>query len=554
MWRDERYYRLICKRVKHTTSRVFGRASLKGGETMPLVSHLIQAITALTRGEIEFRSLLENLPAAAYTCDTQGLITYFNKQAVKLWGREPALNDLVDRFCGSFRLFAPDGAPISHDQCWMALALNENKAYNGHEIIIERPDGKRLTVLAYADPFHDEAGNLTGAVNVLVDISDRKLAEDMLREADRSKDEFLAMLAHELRNPLAPIQNALQLLRLDADNGATREQACTMMERQLQQMVRLVDDLSDVSRITSQKLALRKERIELAAVLRTAAESTRSRAEESGLELVVDLPPEPIDLEADPARLAQVFSNLLNNAVKYTVGGGRVWLAAEREGSDAVVKVRDTGVGIPPEMLARIFDLFTQVDQSLERSQGGLGIGLSLVRGLVEMHGGSIEARSDGPGRGSEFVVRLPVVLSGKPHVARDLGGSGKTIGSLQSRILVVDDNYDSANSLAKILRLMGNEVRTAHDGVEAVDVAAAFQPHLVLLDIGLPKMNGYDAAREIRNQPWGKDVILIAVTGWGQDDDKRRATEAGFDLHMVKPVDPSALESLLARLHPVPA
>jgi signal transduction histidine kinase len=365
---------------------------------------------ASRKSELELRRLLEKLPAAAYTCDCDGLITFFNRHAVQLWGREPKLNDPVDRFCGSFRLFSPAGDPISHAQCWMARTLLENAEYNGHEIVIERPDGSRVTALAHANPFHDENGRLIGAVNVLVDITDRKRAEEVLREADRRKDEFLALLAHELRNPLAPIRNALELLRLDGQSATTLERARAVMERQVQQLVRLVDDLMDVSRITRDRLVLQKERVELAVVVQSAVEAVRPLIEASSQELTVALPPQPIYLHADATRLAQVLANLLNNAAKYTEAGGRIWLTGEREGEKVVVTVRDTGVGIPKEMLTTIFDLFTQADRSLERSQGGLGIGLSLARRLVEMHDGSIEARSDGPGHGSEFIVRLPML------------------------------------------------------------------------------------------------------------------------------------------------
>ncbi|HEV8581397.1 MAG TPA: ATP-binding protein [Thermoanaerobaculia bacterium] len=364
--------------------------------------------SGLHPNDLEFRCLLENLPAGAYTCDPEGLITYYNQNAVQLWGRAPKLHDATDRFCGSFKLYAVDGSPIHHDQCWMALALRTNQEYNGHEIVVERPDGRRLTVLAYANPVRDESGKLLGAVNVLVDISDRKLAEEALREANRNKDEFLATLAHELRNPLAPIRNALEIMKLASDNAAIVEQARAMIERQVEQMVRLVDDLLDVSRVTRNQLKLRTEPVDLAAAVRGAIEASGPLIKEMGHELEVSLPEEPVCMEADAVRLTQVFLNLLNNAAKYTPRGGRIWLTIEPEGDGVVVRVRDTGVGIPAAMLPRIFEPFIQVDHSLGRSQGGLGIGLTLVRRLVDLHGGSIEARSEGPGRGSEFLVRLP--------------------------------------------------------------------------------------------------------------------------------------------------
>ncbi len=294
------------------------------------------------------------------------------------------------------------------------------------------------------------------------------------------------------------------------------------------------------------KVDVRKERVELAAVIDRAVESSRPLIEQCGHELAVDLSPEPLHLDADPVRLGQVFSNLLNNAAKYTPRGGHIGLTAEREGSDAVVRVRDDGIGIPADMLARVFEMFTQVDRASDQSQGGLGIGLTLVRRLVDLHDGSIEARSDGPGRGSEFIVRLPLVQPPHDPPPKAAGPRAKALHGW--RILVVDDNADSADSLGELLRVLGNDVRIARDGLEAVAAAEAFRPELVLLDIGLPKLNGYDVARRIRDQPWGRAVTLVALTGWGQDEDRRRSQQAGFDLHLVKPVELAALEKLLAR------
>jgi PAS domain S-box-containing protein len=377
---------------------------------------------------------------------------------------------------------------------------------------------------------------------------------EQLRQADRRKDEFLATLAHELRNPLAPIRNALQIVRLVGDDRAAVEQARTVMERQLHQLVRMIDDLLDVSRITRNKLRLRKERLELAKAVQGAVETSRPLIEAAGHELTVTLPAEPILVDADLTRLAQVFSNLLNNAAKYTERGGHIWLTVEREGSDAVVTVRDTGVGIPAEHLPHVFEMFSQVDRSLERSQGGLGIGLALVRSLVEMHGGSVEARSEGPGTGSEFVVRLPVVSERPAQRQAPEGGCESKAAAARCKVLVVDDNEDTAMSLSMMLQITGHDARTAHDGLQAVAVAGSYRPDVVLLDIGLPKLNGYEVARRIREEPWGKGVRLIALTGWGQEEDKQRSKEAGFDFHLVKPVEPAALEELLTKLCPAPA
>jgi PAS domain S-box-containing protein len=381
------------------------------------------------------------------------------------------------------------------------------------------------------------------------DLIERLRFEQALKEADRRKDEFLATLAHELRNPLAPTRNAVEILRRSGEDAAATEQAQRVLGRQLEQLVRLVDDLLDVSRISRGKVQLRRERVELKAVVHSALEAVQPLIQAQAHELTVTLPPEAVYLDADCTRLAQVIANLLNNAAKYTEKGGRIWLSAGRRGNEAVVSVQDTGIGIAAEHQPRLFEMFSQAVPALERSQGGLGIGLSLVRGLVELHGGSVEARSGGIGTGSEFLVRLPAVeapgrATGEPG---DQGGPSRA--GPKRRILVVDDNRDTADSLAMMLSLAGHETRTAYDGLEAVQAAAAFRPVVVLLDIGLPRMNGYEAARHIRQQPWGKGMVLIALTGWGQEEDRRRALEAGFDQHVTKPVMAAALEELLARM-----
>lgn len=380
----------------------------------------------------------------------------------------------------------------------------------------------------------------------------RQIAAD-LSEADRRKDEFLATLAHELRNPLAPIRNGLEIMKLAGDDREAIDESRGLMERQVAHMVRLIDDLMDVSRITRNKLELRRERVDLATVIRNAVETSRPLVEASGHELTVALPDRPILVDADVVRLAQVFSNLLNNAAKYTERGGNIALSAERQGSDVVVAVRDNGVGIPAEMLPEVFAMFTQVDRSLERSQGGLGIGLSLVKTLVTMHGGSVEAHSQGHGLGSEFLVRLPVVLAGTSKAPSPRVSKRSAPSAHRFRILVVDDNVGSATTLSRLLKILGHEAQTAFDGGEAVETAETYRPELIFLDIGLPVLNGYDVARAIRALPWGRDVAIIALTGWGQEGDRRRSHEAGIDDHLVKPVDPATLENLLANLKPEP-
>jgi PAS domain S-box-containing protein len=415
-----------------------------------------------------------------------------------------------------------------------------------------------------------EKGKLVGGnggqpeymTGVTVDITPEKHAEKRvygllaeLREADRRKNEFLATLAHELRGPLAALRNLLEIMKHADANADLIPQARSTMERQLAQMVRLIDDLLNVTRISRGKIELKRERVELASVICQAVEASRPLADSAGHDLRITLPTEPIYLNADPVWLAQVFCNLLNNACKYTDPGGRIGLIAERQGSDVVVKVEDTGIGIPPEMLPRVFEMFMQVEPTRDRSRGGLGIGLTLVRRLVEMTGGSVEAHSAGADRGSEFIVRLPAAVEVKDH-SQDgpAGDGGQAARASGRRILVVDDNKDAADTLAALLRVMGNDVHAAYDGLEAVRAAAAFRPDAVLMDIGLPKLDGYEAARRIREQQRDSDILLIALTGWGHDEDKRRSQAAGFDFHLTKPVEPDSLQRLLAPLQPAPA
>lgn len=375
---------------------------------------------------------------------------------------------------------------------------------------------------------------------------------EALRHADRQKDEFLATLSHELRNPLAPIRNALHVLRLAGADEQTRARVIDTMERQTANVIRLVDDLLELSRINEGRIELRKERVKLTSVLRSALEASAPLVEAAGLELAVVEPPEPVLLFADPVRLIQVIANLLNNAAKYTERGGQVAISARAEDSEAVIRVRDTGIGIPKEMLDQIFDMFVQVEPSPERARQGLGIGLTLVKRLVELHGGTVVARSDGPGRGSEFIVRLPAfadqrtIKTGAP--AKPVSTERRKSDLARFRVLVVDDHHDAGDSLATLLRLLGHQVRVAYDGASALEAARIFRPQIALLDIGMPGMDGIELGRKLRSQPEFETMLMIALTGYGRDEDRRRSTEAGFNAHLVKPVDVPALNTLIAQ------
>jgi PAS domain S-box-containing protein len=386
------------------------------------------------------------------------------------------------------------------------------------------------------------------------DISDRARLERQAQEQtialtdlNRRKDEFLAMLSHELRNPLAPILNAVHLLRHHGDENPLRRQARAVIERQAGQLAHIVDDLMEVSRVTSGSIKLHLEHLDLRGIVEHAVESAKPLIDQHTHELSVSLPPEPVWLHADAARLEQVAVNLLNNAAKYTDKDGHIWLSVEREGDDAVLRIRDTGIGIARELLPRIFDLFTQADRSLDRSQGGLGIGLTVVQRLVEMHGGTVEANSAGLGNGSEFIVRLPVMFS--PAMERESSPTEIAAPGTRWRVLVVDDNVDGADVTALLVQELGHETQVAYSGASALAAADEYLPNVVLLDIGLPEMDGYEVARRLRQHPILRNAWLVAITGYGQESDRQLSKEAGFDYHLVKPVGPEKLEDLLSLL-----
>jgi PAS domain S-box-containing protein len=643
-------------------------------------------IAFLPAGGTRVQELLAALPVAAYTCDADGCLTFFNERAAELWGRRPTLNDTSERYCGSLSLLSVDGAQMPHETSWMALTLRTGTTYEGRDVVILRADGSRRRVLASVSPLYDDAGTVVGAASLLTDItgqmqsevpaftvdvteekaaktalqaseanfrgffesvavgavqvgkdgrfmrvndryceitgysreellkmgpldldhpddreadkerierfvtgvdpfyraekrylrkdgsvtwvrvaanllrdenpesfhsaaivediSERKLAEQALQDADRLKDEFMATLAHELRNPLAPMQTAIDLLR---DRVADQADWChAVLERQVKHLTQLVADLLDISRITSNKLEVHHRPIELADIVQAAVESTRPMLERCEQELIVAMPARRLYLNGDLVRLAQVFSNLLSNAAKFTEGPGTVRLTAEAVGAEIRVSVSDTGIGMSEDERAHAFNKFYQGSRRPERSFGGLGIGLSLVHQLVELHGGTIEARSAGMGLGSEFVVRLPA----RTGAASTPSPAGLTRSITEQRVLVVDDNRDGAESLARLLRRLGYEVAAEYDGLTAVERAKHFEPDVVLLDLGMPKVDGFQVCERLRAHTWKRRPCIIALTGWGRDNDLARTKNAGFDAHLVKPVSPDVLIELLEH-HP---
>ena len=416
------------------------------------------------------------------------------------------------------------------------------------------PEILRAKVTVFIDLYRKttQLAKLNAELEQRVDERTSELAktEDALRQADRRKDEFLATLAHELRNPLAPMRTSLDILRHLKVKDPIVDRAAETMERQLCQMTRLIDDLMDVSRITRNRLEMRKTRIALSEVLRNAVESSRNLIDSAQQALKVKSPSEEIHMNADAIRIAQVVANLLNNASKYTPDGGKIFLEAEADDTNISIRVKDEGIGIDAEDLPHLFEPFYQVSRSVERSQGGLGIGLTLVRTIVEMHGGTVSAHSAGFGKGTEFLVRIPRdVTTQVEQDSANGAAAGATAVRSSRRVLVVDDNRDAAESLTMLLRFSGHEVVTAHDGLQALADAKEFRPELVLMDLGMPGMSGYEAAKALRGEPWGAEIVLVALTGWGQDEDRKRTKEAGFDRHLVKPIEFTEVQRLFGEL-----
>jgi PAS domain S-box-containing protein len=573
-----------------TTFRQAAAATIERGEPFHFVGRVHRHPDRAVRW-LEFRgrrqTATENVPlrilgTAADITEQHG----FQERLRASEERYRALFDAIDEgFCLIDVIFDANRKPVDY------RFLEVNPAF-AQQTGLHDPVGKRMTelvpdheshwfdvygqVVLTGEPvrFIDEAkamgrwfdvyaARLGGADSSTVavlftDITDRKRADDDLRrlaaelaDSDRRKTEFLATLAHELRNPLAPLSSGLQVMRLSASDPAAMERTRSMMERQVSHMVHLVDDLLDIARITTGKVDLKKERVELQTIIASAVETSMPLIEAGRHELRVQVPDEVLMLEVDLTRVAQVASNLLNNAAKYTPARGRIGLTAYREGAYVVIAVSDTGIGIPPAAMPTVFEMFTQVGRNMERAQGGLGIGLSLVRRLIELHGGTVTAASEGVGRGSTFTVRLPLIVDAA--MAADLAAApAKAIeepADAGLRVLVVDDNIDAADTLAALLEMSGHTIRVANDGHQAIEMAQAFQPQVVFLDIGLPGMNGYEVARRLRETPGMERAILVALTGWGAREDRERSSEAGFDHHLTKPADMSAVENLLSGL-----
>jgi PAS domain S-box-containing protein len=499
------------------------------------------AADALFEQKELFRTTLASIGDAVISTDRGARVTFLNPVAEALTGWRSADAE-GEPLASVFEIVNEETRAPVQNPALRALRDGAVVALQNHTVLVAK-SGAETPIDDSAAPIRDAHGMMTGAVLIFRDITERKAAERALRDADRRKDEFLAVLAHELRNPLAPMRNALEMVRLSADDPAVISTVRGTMERQVDHMVRLTDDLLDVSRITRNRLELRRKPVDLSAVVHRAMESSDPILKERRHSVSLALPSTPLIADADEGRLAQVLYNLLGNAAKYTHPGGRIHVRAMRDGPDAVITVSDNGIGMARENLHSVFEMFTQVDSSLERSQGGLGIGLTLSRRIVELHGGTIQAASDGPGKGSTFTVRLRAAESSallEPTPARTFAlAKGR-------RILIADDNRDSADTLATMLQMVGHDVRVCYDGVNALTQAELFRPEVMLLDIGMPVLNGLELATRIRERPWGTQMRLIALTGWGQPEDLLRSQEAGFNHHLVKPVELSRLQELI--------
>jgi two-component system CheB/CheR fusion protein len=508
-------------------------------------------ITELKRmrdGVARLAAIVTSAQQAILSEDVNGVIASWNSGAERLFGYSSteAIGHHIDMLIPPAR---------RAEERAISLRVRTRAAY-AHETVRQRRDGTLVPVFVAAAPIVDPDGRVSGVSYIVQDVTTQVQARQEvqrllgdLREADRRKDTFIATLAHELRNPLAPIRNAAAVLSFTPDLDPKLQWCRDVIDRQVKHMSVLLEDLLDVSRLTRNAITMRRDRVELATAIVQAVETTRPMIEGRRHKLALDMPTEPIEVEGDLNRLIQIFGNLLSNASKYMAPGGDIRVVVERRGDEVVVRVRDRGIGISPTQLGRVFEMFSQVDPGAEVSAGGLGIGLALVKGLVERHHGKVVATSEGIGRGSEFIVTLPLAVSRPPLAAEStpVVRYARPGVARSRRVLVVDDNEDAAESMAIVLGLAGHEVRTAHDGEHALEIAREYHPHLMFLDLGMPRVNGYDVARRIRGESGGDDIVLVACTGWGQPEDRRRAKDAGFDHHLVKPVSPEAALQLVA-------
>jgi PAS domain S-box-containing protein len=517
-----------------------GRPVLLAGVLIDVTAQKL-AEQALRKSERLYRAIGESIDYGVWVCDAAGRNTYVSEPFLQLLG-------MTQEQAANFGWWEPlhPAEVAATMEAWHECVRSGGNWYREHRL--RGADGKYHAVLAKGVPIRDDNGNISGWAGINLDISRLKHTEDALREADRRKDEFLATLAHELRNPLAPIRNATKLLEAPGADERQRQWGRDVIARQVQRMALLLDDLLDVSRITSGRLQLRKQPVDLASLVASAVETARPLIDSKQHVMEIVLPAEPVELEVDPLRLSQALSNLLTNAAKYTDPAGHIRLAASLDAGDLRLSVSDSGIGLKADAIPRLFEMFSQVDSPVDRAEGGLGIGLALVRGLVALHGGTVEAASEGPGHGSTFTIRLPrtgvVSQKRRPYTAAAI--SRPTAGP-RCKVLVADDNRDAAQTLALILKMSGYDVHLAISGREALAVASRERPDAMFLDIGMPDMSGYEVAGSVRGEAWGAHALLVAVTGWGQPNDKERARTAGFNHHLTKPVDLEHVEQLLA-------
>ena len=542
MGRTNPYEKEYLRKDGSRWSALFAATQIAADEGVEFIIDITESKRAeekLRESEERFRTMADSSPVMIWVTDADGRIEFVNRSYLEFFG-----------------ITAEDAAQLdwaeiihSDDQEYLEAfrtALRDRKPFHARARV-KRHDAKWCWISSRGNPRTGPEGVVTGYVGTSADITERIESQEALREADRRKDEFLATLAHELRNPLAPIRHGLEILRLTGDTPPATAEIHGIIDRQVNHMVRMVDDLLEISRISRGKIELRKELIELAAVIRNAVETSKPLIESFHHQLTISVPPEPLTVKADPIRLEQIISNLLNNAAKYTDPGGQIWVSLQRESNRVAISVRDSGIGISRDMLPRIFDMFTQLEHSSGRTQGGLGIGLTLARSLVELHGGNIEVRSQGPGTGSEFIVHLPLNVSSQREVTPS--EMWQSVQLSPRRVLVVDDNRDAADSLARLLNVVGAEARAVYSGFQALEILERYRPAVLLIDIGMPDMDGYEFARRVRQDPKNRKLTLVALTGWGQEEDRNRSHAAGFDFHLTKPADFKTLRSLIGSL-----